>query len=89
MVQSQHGQIVRKTLSQKYPTQNRADGAAQAVECLPSKYKILSSNPSTANKKQNQKRSITTPTSLLYPQCFYLRNPHSLSSIKLRKGSAS
>jgi hypothetical protein len=27
---------------------------AQAVECLPSKYKVLSSNPSTTKRKQQQ-----------------------------------
>jgi hypothetical protein len=31
MVQSQPGQIVHKTLSQKYPTQKRAGGADQGV----------------------------------------------------------
>jgi hypothetical protein len=31
MVQSQPRQIVHKTLSQKYPTQNRAGGVAQSI----------------------------------------------------------
>jgi hypothetical protein len=30
-VQSQHGQIVLKTISQKYPSQKRADGVAQGI----------------------------------------------------------
>jgi hypothetical protein len=34
IVQSQPRQIVFETLSQKYPTQNRAGGVAQVVECL-------------------------------------------------------
>jgi hypothetical protein len=29
-----------------------ADGVVQVVECLPSKYEALSSNPSTAKKKK-------------------------------------
>jgi hypothetical protein len=29
------GLIVQEILSQKYPTQNRASGVAQGVECLP------------------------------------------------------
>jgi hypothetical protein len=32
------GEIVFETLSQKHPTQNRAGGVTQVVECLPSKY---------------------------------------------------
>jgi hypothetical protein len=32
------GQIVRETLSQKYPTQKRAEELAQVVEQLPSKH---------------------------------------------------
>jgi hypothetical protein len=45
------GQIVHKTLSQKYPTQNRAGRVAQVVEHLPSK---PGSNPSTAPKKEKK-----------------------------------
>jgi hypothetical protein len=39
----------------------RAGGMAQAVECLPSEHKALSSNPSTKNnsKKENLKWPIT------------------------------
>jgi hypothetical protein len=44
-------QIVRETLSQKYPTQNRAGRVAQVVEHLPSK---PGSNPSTAPKKEKK-----------------------------------
>jgi hypothetical protein len=36
----------------KYPTQNRAGGVTQAVECLPSKHEALSSNTSTKRKKK-------------------------------------
>jgi hypothetical protein len=49
-VQSQVGQIVLKTLSQKYPTQNRTGGVAQVVERLPSKCEALSSKCSTIKK---------------------------------------
>jgi hypothetical protein len=54
MVHSQPRQIVCEILSQKYPTQNRAGGVAQAVLCLPSKNEALSSNPSTARKNDKQ-----------------------------------
>jgi hypothetical protein len=37
VVQSQPGQIVHETLSQKKPSQKRAGGVAQMVEHLPSK----------------------------------------------------
>jgi hypothetical protein len=47
------GEIVRETLSQKYPTQKRACGVIQVVAYLPSKCEALSSNPSTT-KKQNK-----------------------------------
>jgi hypothetical protein len=39
--------------SRKYPTQNRAGGVDQVVECLPRKCEALSSHPSTT-KKQNK-----------------------------------
>jgi hypothetical protein len=39
-VQSQPGQILRETLSQKYPTQKRAGGVTQVVKCLPSKHEF-------------------------------------------------
>jgi hypothetical protein len=52
MVQSQSGQIVQDTLSQKSPTQNRASGLDQVVKCLPSKHEAWSSNSSTAKKKK-------------------------------------
>jgi hypothetical protein len=62
-VQSQPGQIVNETLSQKYPThtQNnnkkpRAGGVDQVIECLPSKWKALSSDSSTAQKKKKKKK---------------------------------
>jgi hypothetical protein len=50
---SQPGQIVREILSQKYPRQNRAGRVAQVIECLPSKCKTLSSNPSTTKRKKS------------------------------------
>jgi hypothetical protein len=53
-VQSQPRQIVHKTLSRKYPTQKRAGGVAQVVECLLSKHEVLSSNPSTRKKERQQ-----------------------------------
>jgi hypothetical protein len=45
MVQSQTGQIVHETLSQKYPTHKRVGRETQVVEHLPSKREVLSSNP--------------------------------------------
>jgi hypothetical protein len=48
-VQRQSGQIVLKTLSQKYPTQKRAGSVAQVVQCLPNKCKLWI--PSSAKKK--------------------------------------
>jgi hypothetical protein len=51
MVQSQTGQIAHETLLGTKPTQNRAGGVAQVVECLLSKYEALNSNPSTAKSK--------------------------------------
>jgi hypothetical protein len=44
MVLSQHGQIVRETLSRNIPTQKRAGGVAQVVESLQSKHETLNSN---------------------------------------------
>jgi hypothetical protein len=38
----------------KNPTQNRADGMAEVVECLPSKCEALSSNSSTNNNKKRE-----------------------------------
>jgi hypothetical protein len=52
-IQCQPGQIVLETLSQKYPTQKRAGGVAQVVECLPSKGEALSLNPSTKYLEEN------------------------------------
>jgi hypothetical protein len=40
-----------KTLSQKYPTKNRAGRVAQAAQLL-SKHEVLSSNPSTGGEKR-------------------------------------
>jgi hypothetical protein len=52
MVQGQPRQTVCKTLSPKYPTQNRAGRVAEVVECLPSKHEVLSSNHSMEKKKK-------------------------------------
>jgi hypothetical protein len=49
MVQSQHGQIVGKTLSEKYSAQKRASRVAQVVERLP-REKAVSSNPISTKK---------------------------------------
>jgi hypothetical protein len=61
MVQSQPGQTVPETLSQKHPTQNRTGGVAQVVECLPSKHEALSSNQSTDRKKKKGKIANLSP----------------------------
>jgi hypothetical protein len=41
-------EIAQETLSQKYPTQKRADRVVQVVEWLPSKHETASSNPRTS-----------------------------------------
>jgi hypothetical protein len=46
-VRSQPGQIVCRTLSQKYPTQKGGGGVVGVAKHLPSKHKPLSLNPST------------------------------------------
>jgi hypothetical protein len=55
VVHGQPRQRVLETLSQKYPTQNRAGRVVQVVESLPSKCEVLSSNPSTIKKKEREK----------------------------------
>jgi hypothetical protein len=40
----------------KKSKQKRAGGMPQAVECLPSKLKALSSNPTIAKKKKKKKK---------------------------------
>jgi hypothetical protein len=52
MVQSQPGQIVRETRSQKCLTQKRAVGVAQVIEYLCSKCEALSSNPSITKQRE-------------------------------------
>jgi hypothetical protein len=47
------------TLSQKYPTQNKAGGMAQVVECLPSKKKKPEFK-SHNHQKKKKKLSIVT-----------------------------
>jgi hypothetical protein len=54
-VQSQPGQIVHETLSQKYSTQKMAGRVPQVVEHLRSKCENLSSNPSTTTTKKKKK----------------------------------
>jgi hypothetical protein len=51
-------QIIPKTHLKKYPTQIRAGGVTQVVECLPNKYEALSSNLGTAKKKKKKPRVI-------------------------------
>jgi hypothetical protein len=51
IVQSQPGEIVHKTLSQKYATPKKAGGVAYVVEHLPSKCEAMSSNPSIIKKQ--------------------------------------
>jgi hypothetical protein len=43
--QARLGQIVHETPSRKYPTEKRAGGVAQVVQCWPSKHEALNSNP--------------------------------------------
>jgi hypothetical protein len=45
-------QAKSKTLTQKYPTQKKTSGVAHGVELLSSNFEALSSNPSTARKKE-------------------------------------
>jgi hypothetical protein len=49
--------IVQKTISRKNPKQNRADGVAQVVECLPSKHETLCSSTSIEKKKKSLKKN--------------------------------
>jgi hypothetical protein len=49
--QGQPGEIVLKTLFQKYPTQKRASKVVQVVKCL-------LSNPSTAKEKKKKKKRM-------------------------------
>jgi hypothetical protein len=53
VIGSQSRQIVQETLSQKYPTHNRVGGVAPVIGNLPNKGGALSSNPSTAKKRQH------------------------------------
>jgi hypothetical protein len=55
-VESQSGQIVLETLSQKYLTQNRAGRVAQVLKYLAIKCEALSSNPRTTKKKKKNQR---------------------------------
>jgi hypothetical protein len=51
VVQSQTGQIVHLTPSQKYPAQKGGGRVAQVEEHLPSRPVALSSNPNATKKK--------------------------------------
>jgi hypothetical protein len=62
VVPSQPGQIILKTLSQKYPTHKRAGGVTQVVGHLPSNCDALSSNPSTVKKKKMTHTKICSNT---------------------------
>jgi hypothetical protein len=57
-LQSQPGQTVCETLSQKNPTQNRTGRVAQG---LPSKHEALNSNPNTTKSKKKKKESNPSP----------------------------
>jgi hypothetical protein len=50
------GQIVCKTLSQKYPPQKRASRVALVIKRLPSKCEALSSNLSTSKEERQERR---------------------------------
>jgi hypothetical protein len=73
--------IVHMILTQKYSTQKKAGGVPQAVECLPSKCEVLSSNASIAKKKKKERKkkdqmSLTICPLLMsfaFGLCFYLR----------------
>jgi hypothetical protein len=58
MVPSQLRQIVLKTLSQNYPTQTKAGGMIQVVECLPINCEVLSSNTSTTKKNKIENKEL-------------------------------
>jgi hypothetical protein len=62
MVQSQHGQVVQETLSQKYPIQNRAGGVIQLAEHLfmrPGKKKRLKSYLNEQSHSGHKSKSIS------------------------------
>jgi hypothetical protein len=50
----------QQILSQKNPSQKRADGVAQVLEDLPSECEALSSNLRTAKKKNRTKKTHET-----------------------------
>jgi hypothetical protein len=65
MVQRQPGQIVRETLSQKYPSQKSAGAVAHVILLLPSKHEALSSNFSTTKRqKKEENRCDSSRTAL-------------------------
>jgi hypothetical protein len=53
VVHSQPGELTPENLSQKHPTQKRAGGVVQVIECQYSKCETLSSNPSVPKKEKN------------------------------------
>jgi hypothetical protein len=50
----------------KKATEKRAGGVAQAAQCLPSKYKALSSNPRTAKKKKATEKHFDKKDKIIY-----------------------
>jgi predicted nucleic acid-binding Zn ribbon protein len=65
-VQRQSRQIVYKTLSWKYLTQERAGGVAQVVEHLCSKCEALSSNSSTKRERKKTLLMIIYQILIIY-----------------------
>jgi hypothetical protein len=57
MVQSQPGQKLT-TLSEKQTKSKRTEGMALVEELLPSKVKVMSSNPSATKHKSNLKKQV-------------------------------
>jgi hypothetical protein len=57
---SQSRVIVLETLSWKHPTQKRAGGVAQVVECLPGKHWNPEFEPQYWKKKKREKKIIIT-----------------------------
>jgi hypothetical protein len=50
--QKHHGPKPAQRVCETLSPPNRADGVAEVVEHLPSKYEVLCSNPSTTKKKK-------------------------------------
>jgi hypothetical protein len=56
------GQPWAKTQDTTKKSKNRLGHMAQMVNCLPSKFRALSSNPSTKKRKKKEKRNYLTLT---------------------------